>query len=499
MRCERVLLLLGLIILMISTTSFLNLDEGTPPPLSSTPSPQTRRNPSPTQPLKSRRRQLLPDLATQLAHVMRTSPVGAHYGPQGNNIDAYEARADNTSQRPHHHPFHGFPEHPPEGCPAPPGSRPDKFCQPNLGRDWSGHPVLPLPYAFPAELFTPLSGWELVARKKMKDCASIVPRIKETYTFKNQTSYLAEYERSYYCLTYKKGGWDVLRHYEIIAAGCVPYMVDLESIPEYSLVSHPKQLLLAARDLPGVEFDCVNIRVLINHDVFNKTRYAELLDAILVHARTYMTTVALARYVISKVSPKEPRPKILFLHRGKRSIPLRAQGSYSSWMLFHGLKTLLGKDHVAESHELSFLYDDCPAEQRERHSKKNLLYGGGFGYAYMLRSALRNVVAPNKYSSYDFHIYGDVASMMPIQHQSRVKEIFVHPMDIVYARREQFGYDVTELYRKGIVLQREIMDCTFYTPGVGSKAQMMKRCVWLRNRNCFDEVNIPDGRIYRLR
>ena len=88
--------------------------------------------------------------------------------------------------------------------------------------------------------------------------------------------------------------------------------------------------------------------------------------------------------------------------------------------------------------------------------------------------------------------------MMPIRHQTAAKELYVHPHDIVYARADQFGYDVTQLYKRGVVLQREIMDCRYYTPGRDSKSQMMKRCVWFRNKNCFDEVNIPDGRTYRV-
>ena len=61
------------------------------------------------------------------------------------------------------------------------------------------------------------------------------------------TSYVAALELSrvsYFCVTYKKGGWDALRHYEVIAAGCMPFMPDIDYAPIYTMYHFPKQLVL---------------------------------------------------------------------------------------------------------------------------------------------------------------------------------------------------------------------------------------------------------------
>ena len=40
------------------------------------------------------------------------------------------------------------------------------------------------------------------------------------------------YQNSLFSLTYRKTGWDCLRHYEILASGSIPLFLDLEKCPE---------------------------------------------------------------------------------------------------------------------------------------------------------------------------------------------------------------------------------------------------------------------------
>ncbi len=47
----------------------------------------------------------------------------------------------------------------------------------------------------------------------------------------------------------RKGGWDCLRHYEIIASGSVPYFEDYERIPKFTMFDYPKKLQKKANDL----------------------------------------------------------------------------------------------------------------------------------------------------------------------------------------------------------------------------------------------------------
>jgi hypothetical protein len=54
---------------------------------------------------------------------------------------------------------------------------------------------------------------------KIKDYASIIPGDLSTYIYDNQIDYYLDYENSHYGVTIKKGGWDCLRHYEILMNG----------------------------------------------------------------------------------------------------------------------------------------------------------------------------------------------------------------------------------------------------------------------------------------
>lgn len=413
------------------------------------------------------------------------------------NLEAVLNATTLRSVRPHHVSFAEslslVPLPVPQTCPS--SIRPDLFCAPNLGRDWlPGTRVFPISYSLPEELFP------LAPPPKDKDCADIVPRERGTYKFSNEQEYMQEYSRSYYCITYKKGGWDVLRHYEIISAGCMPYMIDVEYAPLYSLYHLPKKLLLEARDLPGVTLNCSAVRVTIDHRVFPKERYLELLQELLDHARRFLSTKAMAQFVLNATG-KPLAKRVLYLAAAKKKAPLRAQGNYNSWTLFHGFRSLLG-DGAVDPYEIPFLYHQSK-EYVELNKKK--LYGMGFGYAFRLpprpnldRGSLLEKIEQRYF---DLIIYGDPSSLVStssgqfkflkaIQKSYRPSEIvFVHAPDIAYPRHDQQAYTPSSIYQQGTVFQREIMDCSYYLPA-SKKSEAMKRCVWYHNKNCFDDVNV---------
>ena len=76
---------------------------------------------------------------------------------------------------------------------------------------------------------------------------SIDPSYMSTYVYDTEESYYDMYQTAYFSYTSKKGGWDTLRHYEIIANGSVPFFVDMESCPEYTLCNFPKQKAIQAK------------------------------------------------------------------------------------------------------------------------------------------------------------------------------------------------------------------------------------------------------------
>lgn len=84
---------------------------------------------------------------------------------------------------------------------------------------------------------------------------SINSEYMKTYGFDTEEEYYNMYRKSLFGLTSKKGGWSTMRHYEIIANGCLPYFVDIENCPKNTLFRWPKELLIEIKNLPGVHLN----------------------------------------------------------------------------------------------------------------------------------------------------------------------------------------------------------------------------------------------------
>ena len=65
-----------------------------------------------------------------------------------------------------------------------------------------------------------------------------------TYIFKTEKDYYSDYKSSLFAVTRKKGGWDCMRHYEILACGCIPIFENLEQCPENTMFNFPKSIIL---------------------------------------------------------------------------------------------------------------------------------------------------------------------------------------------------------------------------------------------------------------
>jgi hypothetical protein len=130
------------------------------------------------------------------------------------------------------------------------------------------------------------------SRQKSKLLAFIDPRDPRTYIYRDEKAYYGDYAESLFAITLKKAGWDCLRHYEILANGCLPYFLDLDHCPPATMVFFPKYELRLAKAL-------IESRGL----AFFNTREGRLIwqgleqrvDAIL---RRHCTTLALAHYVL---------------------------------------------------------------------------------------------------------------------------------------------------------------------------------------------------------
>lgn len=67
---------------------------------------------------------------------------------------------------------------------------------------------------------------------------------RNNYTFLNEQEYYNAYARSYYGFTCKKGGWDCMRHYEILANKTIPAFFELENCPNTIMTNFPKNIIL---------------------------------------------------------------------------------------------------------------------------------------------------------------------------------------------------------------------------------------------------------------
>jgi hypothetical protein len=156
-------------------------------------------------------------------------------------------------------------------------------------------------------------GWQ----EKKYDFAPLIPASnvnhpnnhehRKTYIYEDEKSYYDMYASSYFAYTCKKGGWDCMRHYEILANYCMPYFTDLESCPDTCMVDYPKGLMLRAKQLRGVELGvdgglksyniggCENIlpgdqRGFIKYGNFDVEEYNYLMDTIRTIAERKLNT-----------------------------------------------------------------------------------------------------------------------------------------------------------------------------------------------------------------
>lgn len=102
-------------------------------------------------------------------------------------------------------------------------------------------------FAFPEEKIPKVTKFAMERRNIVAPLIpvnqSVDPSYMSTYIYEDEDSYYNMYQDSIFALTSKKGGWDTLRHYEIMANGCLPYFVDIEMCPKSTLTTLPKKTL----------------------------------------------------------------------------------------------------------------------------------------------------------------------------------------------------------------------------------------------------------------
>lgn len=187
-----------------------------------------------------------------------------------------------------------------------------------------------------------------VQRRKLFDFLPFIPRVFPVspvvpYTLGLNDEFLSNiiHEHSYFAFTHRRGGWDCLRHLEIMFSGCVPYFPDLVACGKFCMPHMPIALLKQVSLLPGLshvghlptidteEYETeflllsrtmktisttepkkvMNFKTVgtIDWSVFDEQQYFDLAEELRDYTEKYLTTQSLATYMLETIGYLEPK------------------------------------------------------------------------------------------------------------------------------------------------------------------------------------------------
>lgn len=251
--------------------------------------------------------------------------------------------------------------------------------------------------------------------EKTKILSNLIPGYLHTYIYNTEEEYYNEYKKSYFAITKLKGGWDCMRHYEILANGCIPYFIDIDKCPINTMVFLPKELILEGIILYNNKFNDKKIDEL-TEDIINE--YNILRTKLLEHTKKYLTTAKMAQYILNQTNFRECK-KILYLSGN-------VDPDYLRCLMLHGFKSIFGSN-CHDYPKISHMYKDS-------NINHNFLYGKGMSYASIVDPILRDDNLDNtilddiKNKYYDIVIYGSYHRGMP--HYDLVSSVY-KPNEII--------------------------------------------------------------------
>jgi len=247
--------------------------------------------------------------------------------------------------------------------------------------------VFPITFSIPEEKIVD------VIPIKTKYQSSLIPGQIDTYIYQNEKDYYDQYKDSMFAITTKKAGWDCMRHYEILANGCIPYFPDIENCPSNTMALLPKELLIKANSLYK------NNPILTS----DSEEYISLSNQLLDYTKNHLTTEKMAKYILTKTNHASVST-ILYLSRDTGPDYLRC-------VTLHGFKKIFGKD----CHD----YPMIPHLYQIKNMNYGSLYGKGITYTNLLDTDLhsnefdKTIESDIKNKKYDIIIYGSYHRGMP--------------------------------------------------------------------------------------
>ena len=306
-------------------------------------------------------------------------------------------------------------------------------------------PVYPISFSIPEE--------NIVndVPNKTKFLSNLIPGDLDTYIYNSKESYNKEYQDSIFGFTYKKGGWDCARHYEILSNGCIPYFPTIEECPKNIMFLLPRELITEGNKLyekinNKLNRKFVNLKIQkkfldmkkkwkiddkhhnffenvynnINIDIdkldeedINNCKI--LIKKLLNYTKINLTTKSISNYVLNKTNNSQAT-SILYLSQN-------GEPDYLNNLTLHGFKKLLGKK----------CYD---------HPKISCIYQGGnvrtrTTTLYTIQDILEekdhenqtNIIENIKNHKYSLIIYGSYTRGVP--YFSLVRKYY-NPINIIF-------------------------------------------------------------------
>ena len=251
--------------------------------------------------------------------------------------------------------------------------------------------ITSFPYCIPDDMFRDTT--DICIESKKYVISPLIPGDTSNYLFRagEEAKYYDMYRKSMFALTQKKGGWDCLRHYEIMAAGCIPIFEDIDNCPEDTLVSFPKKILK----------DSYKVLLPWKNTPEQREAYPLYASQLFTFAKTNCSTSSNTALFLKEMSHLGKLPSNILMLVGHSGV------NYTRELNWIGIKRWANINAV-EYPSLDFLYDDFP------ESRLSELYGNGYTYSRKLPSSARikmtedELVESIKQKKWDMIIYGKV-------------------------------------------------------------------------------------------
>ena len=265
--------------------------------------------------------------------------------------------------------------------------------------------IFPIAFSFPEH--------KIVSKipHKEKQLSSLIPGNLDTYIYNNETDYYNEYKKSMFGITCLKAGWDCMRHYELMANGCIPYFLDIQECPKNTMSLLPKNLFVEGNNLFN------KLRRKTTMSITDIQEYKTLAEKIIEFTRKNLTTAVMANYILNKTNHNNVS-KILYIGISKPE--------YLSTLTLHGLKLRFGKN-CHEYPKQNYLY---------KNNNNNLMeiYGKGITYSELIDLDLRDdnldktLIEDIKKKYYDIVIFSCYSKNM--QHYELINTLY-KPNEII--------------------------------------------------------------------